>query len=406
MISNSIKKRILYANYNGYPSADTGGPNNVINTLLNSEISNIYNTSYLSCDIKYNSYQKKHTSANQLNLLKKRITRDLYKKSKIYREIFSSKYWLKRHYKENDKYFEKALNIVDYDILHLHHTQVLQERTRIIKPLILTIHTKGSFIQDQEYIISKLLNSDDLKTKELNSFYLADIVVFPSESSKLMFLNYYRNIKLNNSKIRIIHNCVDIQNLNNVKTDKNIFSKLIIPNDIEYKLLSVANHIPQKKINILLEIVHHLKYTFGKKVLLLNVGFGEETENLNKIAKDLKVEKEFYNIKSMNHQGIINLMKVFDYYISVSENVVFDLVIIEALASGITTFASNDGGNKEIIIDGVNGYFIDTNSSLDASKIIIKSKKLKIENYLSTIEKFDKKIFINKYMNLYKEVLQ
>jgi glycosyltransferase involved in cell wall biosynthesis len=60
-------------------------------------------------------------------------------------------------------------------------------------------------------------------------------------------------------------------------------------------------------------------------------------------------------------------MKTCDVYISLSERVVFDLVVLEALACGIKVIASNDGGNVEAIIDGYNGYLVDIN---DKEKIV------------------------------------
>ena len=72
---------------------------------------------------------------------------------------------------------------------------------------------------------------------------------------------------------------------------------------------------------------------------------------------------------------VIRLMKVCDYFIMPSTNVVFDLVILEALAAGITILASSEGGNKEIIIDGKNGYLIANKSEMDVINIILNKKR-------------------------------
>lgn len=48
----------------------------------------------------------------------------------------------------------------------------------------------------------------------------------------------------------------------------------------------------------------------------------------------------------------------------------FGLTVIEAMNCGLPTFATNQGGPAEIIIDGVSGFHIDPNNSDESSNKI------------------------------------
>jgi len=85
-----------------------------------------------------------------------------------------------------------------------------------------------------------------------------------------------------------------------------------------------------------------------------------------------------------------------------SERVVFDMVILEALASGLPIIASDEGGNREIISDGKNGYLLKNNSAkhiaIVISTIIDKRKEINTNllPYWAT-----KKNFLKQYEMLY-----
>jgi hypothetical protein len=78
------------------------------------------------------------------------------------------------------------------------------------------------------------------------------------------------------------------------------------------------------------------------------------------------------SVKLLEHipySDVIRLMKVCDYFLLTSRNVIFDLVVIEALASGMCVYVSDDGRNREIINDGINGYLLQTNNEYLVAKI-------------------------------------
>jgi glycosyltransferase involved in cell wall biosynthesis len=100
------------------------------------------------------------------------------------------------------------------------------------------------------------------------------------------------------------------------------------------------------------------------------------------------------------NDDVISLMKSCDFFVMPSEKVVFDMVILEALASGITVIASNHGGNKEIIKNSINGYLIDTiNPEMFAKKIITSKKIFQPKGVISS------KSMYNDYNSIYQNIL-
>ena len=67
-----------------------------------------------------------------------------------------------------------------------------------------------------------------------------------------------------------------------------------------------------------------------------------------------------------------------DCFAMISENEVFGLVYLEAMASGCLTIASRDGGVDGIIVDSVNGFLCEQGNAVELSEIL---------NKVSTLEK-------------------
>lgn len=89
----------------------------------------------------------------------------------------------------------------------------------------------------------------------------------------------------------------------------------------------------------------------------------------------------------------------------------FGLTVIEAMNCGLPTFATNQGGPAEIIVDGVSGFHIDPNNGTESSnKIAEFFEKCKVDSeYWNTIsnaglqrinECYTWKIYANKVLNM------
>lgn len=87
----------------------------------------------------------------------------------------------------------------------------------------------------------------------------------------------------------------------------------------------------------------------------------------------------------------------------------YGLVYLEAMALGVPVIGTKEGGAKEIINEGVNGFLCDPSDTKDIADKIKKSldkriRKKLIENGFLTVEKFSKKTFIDEMLKVYENI--
>jgi glycosyltransferase involved in cell wall biosynthesis len=188
--------------------------------------------------------------------------------------------------------------------------------------------------------------------------------------------------------------------INNILPEQILNKYGIVKIKYDGLILNVGSHIKVRNIDILIQTIKYLKDIYNKNYLLINAGTGYLTSQLQKLVEELKVNSQVKFLGQIPNKDVIRLMKACDLFIMPSERVIFDMVILEALSSGIKVIASADGGNKEIIKDGENGYLIDNISPQSIANIVISNLSLNRfnQNKLITIKEMIKD-YIDIYMN-------
>jgi glycosyltransferase involved in cell wall biosynthesis len=135
---------------------------------------------------------------------------------------------------------------------------------------------------------------------------------------------------------------------------------------------------------------------------MINIGNGVETGLLHSLVNKLHLNNNVYFLGKIPNKDVISLMKLCECFVITSQNVVFDLVILEALACGMTVFASDDGGNREIIKNGINGYLLSNNNPFDVANMLLKCDPLKVKNNaILTAQNYSNKFMVEEYEKLY-----
>lgn len=164
------------------------------------------------------------------------------------------------------------------------------------------------------------------------------------------------------------------------------------------KLISVGSLVKKKNHTFLIDVIKELK-SLSIKVELIILGDGPLREQLEN-----KVEE--YNLTSLIHfKGKVT--NVPDYlndatlYVHSATYEPFGLVLLEAMASGLPVVSLDGRGNKDIVIDGYNGYFITQNDPLEmARKILDIASSDELYNSMSNNAKsFAKDFDIERYVN-------
>jgi len=408
-------KKILYSIYTDkYPNIDAGGPNNIIYKIIQQSSNREFIFDYLSSDLFVENIKDDNLySFNEQLSIKKKITSYLGENSQLYRNIFTNKFYLPYHfYKKNKRYKSFNPHSKNYDIIHSHDSISLSllSSKKINSSKILSVHSKGPLSDELKNMsrskkISDKINKE-LKILEKRSIESADVITFPSKASREYFENSLE-INLDDDKVRIIYNGIDYEYIKNINADEKILHKYSISkNNYELILLNISAHEHEKKIDVLLKVIQRLKFTYKKNVLLVNIGVGSLTDLLIKTTNDIGISNNVRFLGKIPNDDVIKFLKLSDIFIMTSEKVIFDLVVLEALACGKCVIVSNDGGNKEIIRDGENGYLIDIKDvdKISQKIISINFDKTKMKA-LETAKQFSVKKMAKEYSHLYESIL-
>jgi spore coat protein SA len=125
-----------------------------------------------------------------------------------------------------------------------------------------------------------------------------------------------------------------------------------------FTVLFVGRVIPRKGVPVLLQAMHILNKRLPSHLIIAGRGKPPYIQRLKNLARRLGVSVSF--VGNIAHEDIHSLYQMADCFVCPSqEHESFGLVNVEAMASGLPVIASNNGGIREIITSGHNGYLVD-----------------------------------------------
>lgn len=407
MESNDIN--LLFSTEIGIPTPNSGGGHKIIYELLK----DLKYKRIIPFFLSYNLYQQIILSSNNPRLLetnaklRTQIGNKLYDKFPLYEKIVSNPYYLNWYNRRIKKYFNNKANELDqYDVLNSHDIMslsYLSKNTNIIK--ILSIHSKGSLLSERDE--GRKLEADEKKRiifHEDNALKQADRIIFPSNAAKELFEKDIKERKSSQflDKSHIIYNGIDLNWINTITSENNLFQKYGISGNYNLKILNVAEHIYSKNVELLISTIKMLKIRRNINPLLINFGSGYLTSTLKETIRKENLENNVFLLGKVDNETVLKFMKKMDLLLMPSDRVVFDMIILEAMASGICILASKLGGNLEIIKHGVNGFFLNSFAPKEIAKQIlnINFKKTR-QDALETVKRFSIEQMQKKYIDLY-----
>tara|TARA_B100000029_G_C17540326_1_gene946436 strand:+ start:541 stop:1683 length:1143 start_codon:yes stop_codon:yes gene_type:complete len=171
------------------------------------------------------------------------------------------------------------------------------------------------------------------------SFKYSDAIIVTTELDKNYIIN---NHNIHEKKIYVIPNSVDINLFK--KTEKKPFGNKL-------KVISIGRFVNSKNFESLITACGESRYV---KELIL-IGNGPNKNIYNKIAKTNKTKITF--ISNVNNDSIPNHLNKADLFIMPQKYASgMSKVIMEAMAMGILTIASDIPAHLHSIDDGVDGF--------------------------------------------------
>tara|TARA_Y100000310_G_scaffold345466_1_gene465302 strand:+ start:11797 stop:12999 length:1203 start_codon:yes stop_codon:yes gene_type:complete len=207
--------------------------------------------------------------------------------------------------------------------------------------------------------------------------------------------------------IRIIPMGVDLSIFNERNKDSNIRRKYGIKKEF---ILTVGRLAEKKGIKYLVMSMEHVIKKMPESKLII-VGYGPEKESLEKLTKELKLEKNIAFAERVESENLPKFYATADLFVGPSivtksgDTEGLGVVFLEALASGTCVIGGNVGGIPDIINHNETGILVRQKDSKQLTNAIIKllsnkkQRKNLARNGLKHIEKIYSWKLIGKKFN-------
>ena len=241
----------------------------------------------------------------------------------------------------------------------------------------------------------------------------ANAIVVICETSRIQVLQYYI---VDFEKLKVIYPGIEIDIFNPQKNsyDKKVHLK---PNSV----LVMARTVPAKGIDRVIDALRLLRNTVDFN-LYLGGGITRENkspeeiqagEKIQELIRKYRIEKNVNFIGRVPHGTILPAYyRAASVFVLPSRYEPFGLTTLEAMASGTAPIVSSVAGSKEIIVDGLNGFIVDTHDRKKLAEYILKllqdkklNKKISDNAAFTIKEHYSWNIIIEKFIVLYKSLL-
>lgn len=225
-----------------------------------------------------------------------------------------------------------------------------------------------------------------------------------------------KNYKTDESKIRLIHRCVNMENFNVETTSAERMIKYLEDNNIpeDKPIVTLIGRLTNwKGQKLLIEALHLIdNEDFFCVIIGDDQGRKKYSSELRKMIANYNMTDRFLFIR--NVKDIPAAMMVSDVVLSTSiEPEAFGRIAIEGQAMGRVVVASNIGGSVETVIDGVTGRLYESTSAKALSEAIEwalhlsteEREKIGAAGIKNVKEHFTKQIMCDKTIEVYKELI-
>jgi glycosyltransferase involved in cell wall biosynthesis len=267
------------------------------------------------------------------------------------------------------------------------------------KPFILTQH--NTFIE-YDNIFNEVERLNDL-TVGKEALDAADRIIAVSNATK----NYILNLGAKPSKVKVIHNGVDLTHFRPMRGKKQeMRRKLGIPKDAV--VVSTVRRVVYKNgIDTFIDAAEAVVQK-NPKVHFVVAGKGPNLCNAQERVKQLKIEDNFKLAGFVADEELPSFYNVADFFVVPSKSGEgLPLVALEAMASGLPVIATDVGGIGEVLTDKV-GRLVPANSPDDMAQAILEYAESDLAAMSSSarglmVEKYSWEKNVDQLVDVYKE---
>lgn len=260
-----------------------------------------------------------------------------------------------------------------FDLVHAHTPFGLGILGKLVSkyqkiPIVYTHHT--DYVEYSKFYLKDKVLLPRV-AKKITAWFAngADVVIAPSEKIRKNLISYGTN-----SEIFVLPTGINIKYFKKTKTSLAAAKKLRKKIGIEPKdkvVLFFGRIGKEKNIDFIIKSFSKLKKMNPDTKLVIG-GDGKHLDNLKKLAKSLKLENDIIFSGFVKEEEKKLFFQMADVFAFASHTDTQGIVILEASASGLPVVALKDDAFAGMVINGVNGFDVASNSQLSFARKINK----------------------------------
>ncbi len=290
--------------------------------------------------------------------------------------------------------FQHELNN-GYDLVHTHQN-FSGSVARLVAylegvPIVNTEHRDHESLSQIQNVVNSL------------TLPLADRIISNSQVTQNSF-RWYEHLLIDHHKLGVIHNGVDVEQIQNVISDTNVGK------DDIFRVCTAARMVPIKNQSNLIRAFNLVNKQHPESELIL-LGDGPLRGELEQLTAELQIEDCVQFKGNVPRKEVYEVFAQSDVFTIPSHSEGFCVAAVEAMASGLPVVASDIAVFHEVIQDG--GLFVDqTNPEAFAQGILAieedeeKYQKTSIKAKQRATTKFSLDKCTNEYYRVYKDILE
>ena len=296
--------------------------------------------------------------------------------------------------KANVSGFSEIVTSFKPDVIHSHlFSAEMVSRYQLFPMVKYFTHCHDNMIQ-----LEKFSHKTILSKKNITNFYERNFILDRYKKSNTHFIaiskdtfSYLNKVLPNSLKpnVRLLANAINFKKFNSVAHKRSID---------EIRIVNTGSFVQKKNQLFLVEVMNCLN-KMGVKAYVTFLGDGVEMQNVKRKTSEYGLDKfvsfpgSVYNVESYLKQA--------NLYVHTATYEPFGLVLLEAMASGLPIISLDGKGNRDIVKDNWNGFFIpEQNPQLFAQKIISLMRDNEKYSYFSTnAVEFSKEFDIVNYVD-------
>lgn len=315
-------------------------------------------------------------------------------------------------------YSNRAMKIIEREWeLDIIHTQTelsidffaRRVAKRLNIPIVRTYHT---LYEDYTYYVTKghfdkIAKKTVIRLTKKVCEKKCDELIVPTEKIRKMFIEKY-NITRN---MAVIPSGIDIKRFNINNNKKRIVKELqkkFHIDEHDFVIGSVGRIASEKSFDKIIKAMPEL-IKINNKIKFMLVGTGPQLEDLKKLVKQLKIEKNIIFAGFVDYNEVCNYYHVFDVMVSFSKTETQGLTIIEGLASSKPVVCIDDPSFKSMVQHNYNGFLFKTDKDfrdyiikLIADKELYKTICMNAKN---SVYSYSKEVFASRVLKVYYQAL-